>query len=347
MSFRLKARAAQADVDLVETWIAQLGQLLLSICFFTLRDPNPYSTDLHSVIDVIVVHAHRWGYADFDIRHPILNQIHSAKYHLPHLHTLLIGCSLLTNTWPPIDVFEVTPQLNNLTISHIVLGNLTLPWTQLTTFHMSSGFTLDKCHEVLGLVPNLVECVVQLISFEFDSSRAMICHTCLRTFHIDVLNFCGDAGKVYICTLFEHLSLPSLRSFGYRDATQFDLPQAQFNSLLSWSSCTLEKLDLSFYHPELMDNGLIECLHLMPSLVHLQLRPLSDLSITNKVLALLTFSNLKDDHLVLKLKYMDLDLSDSEFSPAALVDMIKSRQRFSYCLYSCYTQVAGLLLLLD
>ena len=296
ISFRLKARAAQADVDLAQTWVARSGRLLLSIRFFGLHDHDPNLADLHPVIDVIVAHAHRWGYADFELTNPLLNQIHSAKYRLPHLHTLLIGHSHVTDNRPPIDVFEVAPQLNNLTISHIVLGNLTLSWTRLTTIHMSSGFTFDECHEVLGLAPNLVECILQLIRSQSDSSRAMICHIHLRTFHIDVINAAAaaaddDAGEDYIGTLFDRLSLPSLRSFIYTTGVYLDFPQAEFISFLTRSSCTLDKLDLSLWASRLTDDGLIECLRLMPSLVHLQLRPFSRLRITDEILALLTLSN--------------------------------------------------------
>ena len=160
----------------------------------------------------------------------------------------------------------------------------------------------------------------------------MICHSHLRTLHIDVAED-GDLG-----ILFEHLLLPSLSSFSYNDRGFDTWPQAQFVALVSRSSCSLQKLHLFFVRGELMDDELIECLRLMPSLVHLQLDGLAGFGVTDKALALLTLPNSKDNRieiLVPKLQCIRFDLRHSAVLSCCFGrhDWVTTKVRFLFVVF--------------
>jgi hypothetical protein len=347
ISSKLRKTTVPSEVDFVRTWISRSGELPLCIRLHGgWLDDSEYmeSSAANSITDAVAEYAERWEHAEFAMTHS-MNLFRSAKNRLLHLHTLVIDFSYgpTPSSMASIDIFEVAPQLTSITFRCNALHHFIIPWTQLTIIRMSAKLTLDECHEMLLRALNLVECHLRVSGEQLDPSRA-ICHLAhLRILHIEVDDPDFDPGN-----LFEHLSLPALHSFHYKDEhldSELTWPQAQFVSLLSRSSCSVKKFSLSFPSGSLQNDDLMECLRLMPLLLHLTL----DASfITNEALALLSLSYSTDSQancLVPKLNC--LKLRPHWMSHEALADMIISRRRFNYRLQCCDIQLAHILLLTD
>ena len=323
---RLLESTVDADVNLTQTWLSRSGQLPISIQIDGRRYGSHDPHAIHPVLDVIIEHAERWQHVDFDMSYAMLSHTRTAKNRLPHLHTLIISDLYFEPEWAmPITIFEAAPRLSRLTMRfNVSFHSLEVPWTRITTL-ACKGPTLDEFHEVLQGAPNIVECNLYIgrSDRELDPARPMIQHEHLCIFNIVAYNESGS--------LLDRLSLPALQSFEYDNDTG-RWPQREFISLISRSGCSVEKLVLRSQRLWL-DDDLIECIRYMPSLVHLELDPLSSAAITDKTLSRLTIPtsiprDAQVSYLVPKLEFIRLS-PRNQFCGGALVGMVESRRCFS------------------
>jgi hypothetical protein len=339
INLELQEETTEADVDLARTWLTRSGGMPLSLRVGALLQPPA----THPVMGVLTQQAERWEHVTFAIPFSMMNETRAAKNRLPRLRTLSISYIYDSERVPwttLIDTFEVAPQLTNLTISWKTSLHVEVPLTKLTRIHMSSNFSLDQCYHVLRRAPNLMECHLRIHDRILDPSHPIIHHSHLHTLKMVTV---GNPGP-----LFDRLILPALHSFDYYEESAA-WPQVQFVSLLSRSSCSLGKLSLCFQHAHMKDDDLIECLHHMPSLVHLKLDLRSGAGITHKALARLTLPHPmpldeQADYLVPGLEFMYLflchDIGDDVFA-----DMVESRRRPSNAMQCGDTKQAPMSLL--
>lgn len=317
------SRTAEGHVELARKWLLRSGNVPLSIrlhghSFLCVDDTLPCV-----IVDMLIRHVERWEVVDFDLPLSLLRQILPARNRLTSLRNLSIRVPSIVIMPPmPMDLFESASRMTKLAISHDVILAFAFPWTQLTSLTVSTSISLEQCYDILNRTPNLVEChFVEIFGRRIDPPRATIHLANLRK--LDITKAHKEPG-----TLFDYLSLPALRNFSYYDSAHEPIwPHSQFLSLLSRSSCPLEKLVLVLRHAPLGDCDLIECLRRTPSLMHLELG--YGTHITNRALEQLTlpWSMPQADFLLPNLETLHFAASP-EFSDTSFIAMIESRRYF-------------------
>ncbi|KAJ6498453.1 hypothetical protein C8R47DRAFT_307055 [Mycena vitilis] len=133
-----------------ETWLNRSGLCPLSI---SVTDFGTHSETLAPFVS----HCSRWEHASLHI-HP--SQFATIDVPLPLLRNLLLHLipddALSTTTFPH------APLLRSVVLDDHTVGNIILPWAQLTSLTLHSVFP-SECTPILQQAPNLVYCKLDLI----------------------------------------------------------------------------------------------------------------------------------------------------------------------------------------
>jgi hypothetical protein len=157
----------------------------------------------------------------------------------------------------PRDIFLDAPQLLELDSVHPP-GVLKFPFPQIKEY-TTSGLKTRECVEILRMVPNVTFC-------RFDNMRSsrLLNHPPVVSYiHFLTIGTCCDLG-----TFFSLLTLPALSQFSLGFPRRRPWPQAEFMSLMSRSSCQLQRLELCCIC--ITSEDLLCCLKAMPLLRELE-----------------------------------------------------------------------------
>jgi hypothetical protein len=253
--------------EMLDYWLSKSGELPLSVTLVG----NGFHTVTYETFDVIKViatyarrlHAldlylpRRWGPEKFFAR------IASCTPLLTRLTISLCTLDEADGWYPTFTTFADAPQLREVTLSRISIAHVTLPWAQLESLIVDTGYNdVSKLVETLRVCPRLRLFSVYIGSLLWDAPPSIsVRHTALEALEIS-----GYYEKFHP-ELFKVLELPALRSFNLNISVFSPGPRAWSSwlpSLLSHVMDTLETLHVSPETPS--DEELLTILRVVPRL---------------------------------------------------------------------------------
>jgi hypothetical protein len=259
--------ACTAARDLVEICLSRSGNTLLS---FSITADGPPELIL-SILQAFIKHSSRWRNVSINLArlssyYQILMPV---KGNVPNLYRLHLGTSIKDMLFPNADAFQVSPNLRELSISHLTspFHILRVPWAQLThlTSRMST-FREGEFSEILRHATSLVELSTESERIlEVTSSQPVL----LR--HLEKLAIVNKSS--YITKSFQSFTAPNLKELYLQAITPFNPEQTIV--MLTRSNCKLTHLTIhSSQEPDSVweeNVGIARLLGSVPSLVHLHL----------------------------------------------------------------------------
>ncbi|KAF8205653.1 hypothetical protein K438DRAFT_1818205 [Mycena galopus ATCC 62051] len=264
------AAEAEGYVDLYRTWLSRARRSPLSLHLQV--EKRDLTKTVLSLLETIVALSPQWRnihvFLTVDITGLLFER--SAEGFL-----LLEKFTFTSDTSPsqtPIS-FCNAPRLREIDFdsAYPPVSPIHFPWAQITTFR-TSDITVSSCLEILGNASNLVNG-----TFDFRSGAvptiSVLSLEYLQSLALSEL-LAGDRHKIPMNVL-SCLKTPALNSLAlqFSDVYASTYPQdlSPFLSFVSRSAFHLRSLALSLM--PMTTDGLINCLKVVPSLVHLKLEP--------------------------------------------------------------------------
>ena len=182
-----------------------------------------------------------------------------------------------------LNTFQIAPRLRSLQ-TEILSSILTVPYDQLENLCLRL-LRRNDCLDWLLRCPNLAECEIHPYDFEGPGFHPPVTAHLPRLTKLRINAIDDDLS---LETLLDGLVTPVLSEL-YVQQTIFNAwAQESFISFIQRSACSIRKLDIIGI--QVMDAQLIECLHMVPSLVELRILgprptfpPVSDLISTARI----------------------------------------------------------------
>lgn len=164
----------------------------------------------------------------------------------------------------PPSMFLSAPNLVDVDLSGYNFSAMVLPWKQLRRFK-TQFVTVAECLKVLRRSPALKDCYLESVYFPetVDSPQSDTLYSdleCLKIFLV----------KSAAISLLDSLTLPNLRELYIHNNSVGDFLYSAVCSLISRSSCHLQRLSIE-NKTGIKEDELIICLEQIPSLTHLRL----------------------------------------------------------------------------
>jgi hypothetical protein len=253
-------RLLSAKNNMFQTWIERSGNHPLSI---TLQAEG---INTHPVIDSIINNSYRLRFFDFFVDPISMEALALLRGQLPILQTFICrrGSEYSGFEEDVCGFAADAPQLRILDIGHAP-DKLDLPYTQITQF---STFTLvvEECLQALRMAPNVMACNFKQMWGEWSLSHLQPVVSRLHTLTISAS---PDDDVMALGDFFGLLTLPAIRTISLRLLFLVKWPQTEFMSLISRSSCHLEKLSLN--QVAISRGDLLSCLEALPLLRELEI----------------------------------------------------------------------------
>ena len=313
---------SDANAKLTYSWLSRSGSSPLSICLSNRISLDANKPTSPVLLDVIA-QSDRWKDLVYKAGNASIVGLPPVRHRLPYLQTLSIANGTFIPLTQTLDIFEIAPRLHSLTLGHnISLTELRIPWNQLTYCDITRGqWDIGDCLELLRKSPNLVECTLAFGPDVSHQAQPLIQHE-----HLRILSIHSTRNKS-IGPFFDNLTLSTLETFSANCSNSASWAQPQFLSLLSRSACPLLRLQLEFSF-EFIDDYLIDCLQLLPSLTKLELRGQCHVALTRSFFVRLTHympEKGRDGCLLPNLRVLKLDIYPGKIGES-FVNMIESRR---------------------
>ena len=312
---------SDANAKLTHSWLSRSGSSPLSICLSNRISLDPNKPTSPVLLDVIA-QSDRWKDLVFQAGDASIVGLPPVRHRLPYLQTLSIANGTIISLTQTLDTFEIAPRLHSLTLGrNISLAKLRIPWNQLTYCDICSLWSTGDCLELLRQSPNLVECTLAFGNDVSHQAQLLVQHEHLRI--LSIHSCLNDS----IGPFFDNLTLSALETFSANCSKSASWAQPQFLSLLSRSACPLLRLHLDFSF-EFIDDDLMDCLQLLPSLTELELRDQSHVALTRSFFVRLTrymSENGRNGCLLPNLRVLRLDIDPGKIGES-FANMIESRR---------------------
>lgn len=312
----VESYSVEEAIKATKFWMSSSAQCPLNI---TLR-----SHDLgpcHSVLELLLPHAHRWRKASFQIPSQLLYMFNSIRDKLPSLEYLNLDFYEPSNTQNiTVDYFNQAPRLS--VVDHgtsLSPSSLVLPWRQLTSY---TGYM--KAFEMLTLFNSAHHLTEADIVFQRSDEMAFPLQAVSKPLKsLKTLRLVVDGREslrvlplLPPCVALQKLNFKASFLNGYT------LQSSNLDVFLSKSGGKLEKLSLDF--AVVKDSHLLECLRHIPRLVELNIRDAASCALTENLMKKLT----KKGPVCLLPRLKNLRLSgDLDLCDRSLIPMIQSRWR--------------------
>ncbi|KAF7294656.1 hypothetical protein MIND_01002400 [Mycena indigotica] len=272
-SIDLTSAKGMIPSESLELWLSRSQNMPLTInvddagCEEPRADPQYWM-----VYEELCRHAQRWQSVTFNIPFAAIWCL-PTQQPLKLLKGLKFGSEEEDQPVPgqALESFATAPQLRAVDITldasgAVYIQGIHLPWHQLTTFR-GTLFATYECAFVLREATNLVDCRFSDVSTGMVSDSPPKPHFQLCELQMDARNLitCLDLLPFFSFPNLKRLALGSLVREG-----RSQISWSVFNSLLSRSSCSLVRLDISVNNIKWTDS-LVECFSLLPSLEHMEI----------------------------------------------------------------------------
>ncbi|KAJ7461661.1 hypothetical protein FB451DRAFT_1562906 [Mycena latifolia] len=274
LNFDIQMATRTEFADLLRVWLPRARSAPLSLCLHD-SDGGQASDSVLSILHTIVDLSPQWCNVDLYLARYWTELLLPLEGKFPSLEKLTI--TLLGDFHGPIS-FRDAPRLREVDAPYYHPGRhsrVQLPWNQLITFR-TGDIVVSSCFEVLRDASNLRDGTFEF--WDYDSSTLPI--TILRLAHLrslaltEVISFETLAAAKPLAIL-DCLEAPALESLTLRLPHDPDSVPALDTSLLvsfvTRSSLQLHTLVLSLTPTA---DFVIQCLKVLPSLVHLKIEPM-------------------------------------------------------------------------
>ncbi|TDL27601.1 hypothetical protein BD410DRAFT_894670 [Rickenella mellea] len=313
----------------LKEWLQRSGGCALSFSWTSSSTKaHQHRRSICSIADVLLQHASRWKHVELTVPRTCL------------LHLL---SPLSRNRPPPLESISITPtfasdddfidHLTHIFVSHLpMLSRLTLPGSNFT-LSWGNDTILDNLRELtitrplsgasltLNVMLPLLQCCprITLVDVFMNDQAFLHGNPPQLTIPLEKLSITisGSSQVTILGYLLDHLYLPALSEL----TLMLDLPVVTVRgwphllSLLSRSQCSL--LRLTVKRIPILEEGLIECLRLIP---HLQMLYLYGLRVSNVLLHSLAENA---EHILPSLTQMHVQCG--VFDQMTLCAMVRSR----------------------
>ncbi|KAJ7137861.1 hypothetical protein C8R44DRAFT_766367 [Mycena epipterygia] len=271
LSFNVQLAARAGHDGLFRRWLSRARSTPLSL---RLHDSHMYTESaapalVKSLLQTVVELSPQWRNVHINLG-VYLAKLLPLEGKFPLLEKLNIRLPEFDDL--PISFCDA-PKLRDVCIPLYRGTRLQLPWQQLTKFRTNhTGFTL--CLEIFRDASNLIDGTFKLEDFGEDSPAPAI--TIPPLVHLRSLTLAG--GQLFLTgigiapmAILDYLKAPALKNLTLKFPRCPDaLDVSPFLSFTSRSSFQLHTLALSFIPKA---ESLIQCLEVLPSLVHLKIEP--------------------------------------------------------------------------
>ncbi|KAF8965487.1 hypothetical protein BDZ97DRAFT_2058033 [Flammula alnicola] len=261
-----KANAAQ---EFLQACLVRSGNEILT---FTV-DAKGLRSAIKPILSSLVTHSDRWKEASLDI--DLFSAYHAdlapAKNRVNNLRKLHIGTSAMEDipSFTPLDAFEDTPKLREVSITGIVqpFHVLRIPWSQVTRL-TSKGSTFRE-----GEFTQIMRHTTNLVSFSTEGERILEVASSQPVLlsHLQKLDVINKGS--YISKTFQFLTAPNLQELSIHAITPFVADQTV--AMLTRSQCKpthltfRSSLDVDALWEENL--GIVWMLRELSSVAHLRL----------------------------------------------------------------------------
>lgn len=267
ISLHVSRKAHNAQIELLEEWLARAGTSSLSIKLTSDDEHESIFYSLRAIMDVLVTRSMHWGSLDCLLPpqcHDIL-----ANNHFPNLTSVSVRPpkgTISTFSHPP-DMFRSAPRLCAVDLSGYDFSSMVLPWDQLKQFR-TQFLTVAECVKILRRSPSLESCHLENVYSPdiFPPPTSQILHSQLKQLAVTLI-------KGAAMSLLNTISLPAIRDIKlHYSGTEF-VSLRPLISLVSRSSCHLQRLCIE--RSIFAEDDLLRCLEVIPTLTELRLAVLS------------------------------------------------------------------------
>ena len=337
----------QLRCEALKEWLGRSGTLPLSVSLTTSDSYYPHSSPgATPLMATLIQFSRRWNSIDLCLPYDLLESFDIlTKDDVPCLEIIKISMCNWTNVSWHFPILGTAPRLHRVSFVFFQGNPLNLPlsWARLAelsleTVHNARSPNFSDALAMLKQCCNLQSFTLGIFSALSGGSSPPSEPVELLALHtLRLRSSLKNSDELTV--IFDHLFTPSLvelevtsiiHSAISHSALRSHVP---FMSLLTRSSCSLERLTLSEY--PISSEALIECLHLVPTLTTLFLTDCSwgvsdevpETFLNDELLRLLTATNSESAHcLVPLLKSVKL-LQCTAISDEVLIDFIESRWR--------------------
>ncbi|KAF8995774.1 hypothetical protein BDQ17DRAFT_1365279 [Cyathus striatus] len=202
------------QLDILDLWLTRSGRFPLSVYFSLIPLSNAdWETDPPlAMLEKIMEHCERWKHIDMciidDPECKFVKLLEKIKGRVPLLRKgHLRQFENATVPRAQLDMFEIAPLLRSFCISILYLEDITLPWTQLTSFR--ARISEDECVQVLFRCPNLVDCTLFAI-FSGPDQHFPSFPSIFTMKHLRSLKITNTDGNI-VGNILQHIRCPALR----------------------------------------------------------------------------------------------------------------------------------------
>jgi len=257
--------------ELTEQWLDRSRQLPLYLSLTYRESDDQIEPEFDSLVPLFYVLqnvAPRWRNLVLEISPMLCTKFFGGLSCAPTLDTLKILSPLDAEG----EFFPRTPSLKHLTIFGLLLSQISIEWSSLTTFHADSVYR-DEFFEILQLVEGLDS--LRLGGFiadeaEYPLPTSPLIHSALRELYLET----GSDSAITpseLETLLDLAVFPSLEKFGYLCSMGKLFPNRALRSLLNRSHCQLTHFDLSGDLENCTSECFISILSDLPTITDLKL----------------------------------------------------------------------------
>ncbi|KAJ7772964.1 hypothetical protein DFH07DRAFT_802059 [Mycena maculata] len=252
-------------IELYQNWLSRAANTPLSISLHASADHTTADSPAKALFQTIVRLSPQWRNVDLTGARAALRCLLPEEGRFPLLAKLTITHR---DDDYPISFLDA-PNLREVHALQYLTRSLRLPWSQLTLFR-ADEVALSCCLEVLRHTSNLVNATLHFGTEDSPSGVSLP-----PLIHLRSLTLCGpwSNGEKALSAVLDSLTVPALKTltlrFPYNLRLPFDI--SPFVGLSLRSSFQLQTLVL--YHMPTTTEALIQCLKVVPSIVHLKIGP--------------------------------------------------------------------------
>ena len=278
----------------------------------------PLSEFTEDILPAILPTSNRWRHLRLRLTTDKIKSLSPVKGALSSLESLVIQGDMPAGE--ACEIFEVAPRLFRvyMDVMDLSVGDITLPWTQMTDFSVGMVCSWERCLTLLSDCPNLVSCafdgVVDGVAETSQFRNSVLHHAHLRNL---------KPKPCFLTDFFDCLSTPKLRTFHITTRCLHPVMHIAITNFLLRSHCTIVTFKWDgFIH------GLSHVIRFMSELEELQLlvTRAKEAQLACKLLLELTLDASADENSCLCPRLHTIHLySAGEFDKHVLLVFIKSR----------------------
>ncbi|KAF8207681.1 hypothetical protein K438DRAFT_342507 [Mycena galopus ATCC 62051] len=199
----------EEQVRISDLWLKRSGSCRLSIRFDGDDEIGEYRGRVADVLTSVFPHATRWECLKLEVSSYQLRELEGSN--MPLLRHLDMWLHEDSDVAIKAISFRDLPLLRSVTLNGSAAAWVILPWDQLTSLVLSSGY-LHECVPILQQTPNLAHCKLHIAAFDADTIHviALPCLQSLVLIHLGLRRHSGRYLESFIVPVLRSLQIPEI-----------------------------------------------------------------------------------------------------------------------------------------